>query len=940
MGHSFYYQNVRGLRSKTNTSFVNSFAIATDFICLTETFLNSAISDMELVDPSYQVYRRDRESTASPKHEGGGVLIAAKQGLHVVPMPSLQTGAEDLWLKVVCGKSFFLLCCVYLPPNAKEPLDLFLSSVCTIRDSYPSHVIIIVGDFNLPTIRWSPSDVDTSLKPIGNFDLRAHDFINAFSYCSFDQFNNVTNINNRLLDLVLCVNGQVNDVRPCTDPLVHVDSHHPPFEFSLPGISLFLSVAPKMAFLFKKANFDTVKSFLNDVDWQSVFAGLNIEDMVEAFYARVNDIINRLVPKRFFSKQRFPLWYSTSTIRVIKEKLKFHKKWKCTGRNCDYLTFSILRSRSKRLIAADYKTYLTSIEAGIANRPQDIWSFIKNKKGSSSGYPTSMTSIDGTVVTTGNDITGAFAEYFSSVFVDGKIDKSLAACGTGLSPWFSSDSIYNVLIQLDEKSSPGPDGIPSLFLKECATELTAPLFLIFSKSVTSGVFPSAWKKALIVPIFKSGNKQLVSNYRPISVLSTIPKVFEKIVVEYINHSIKHSIINEQHGFLAGRSVETNLVTYVNFIHSALNEDSQVDAIYTDYSKAFDKIDHNILTHKLCSLNIPTGIVHWIASYLSDRSQAVRVGTFVSEYKPITSGVPQGSHLGPTLFSIYLNDISSCFQFSKFLLYADDNKIFAKISSISDCLRLQEDLNRLDVYCRINKLFLNYNKCQKITFTWKRYPINFQYHLNNRAVESTDCVKDLGVLMDSKLRFHRHIDYVVKGALRSLGFVIRISRNFSNFICIKSLYMAFVNSVLGYCSVVWSPMYTIYQDRLESIQRRFVRYLAHKFHLPYCDYDRRCVIFDFLSLQKRRVMFDLIFLFKLVNGALNSPALLSELNFNIPQRLTRSNTIFRLNASNTNLHQNSPMVRIQYTYDGSFSHVPLFNTSLRTFQRSVRHSIQI
>nr|XP_022921128.1 uncharacterized protein LOC111429451 [Onthophagus taurus] len=393
MGISFYYQNVRGLRSKTNTCSINSHALLADFICLTETFLNDSISDKELLNSSYTVYRRDRNSTASTKRDGGGVLIAAKHGFHTVPMPSLQSGAEDLWLKVQCGQLIFLLCCVYLPPSADEALNLFLSSVSAVRDAYPEIMIVIIGDFNMPTISWSMSEDDV-LIPTGNFDRRAIDFLNIYSYCNFSQFNNVSNINNRILDLVLCANGRVESIHLCNDPLVDPDCHHPPFEFLLSGMFICLSDGPNVRFLFKNANSGAIKCFLNSIDWQTVFAGMGVESMVEVFYDRVNYVINRDVPKRFLPKQRFPYWYKRSTIRVIKEKLLYHKKWKSTRHNSDYLAFSILRSRSKRLIAADYRDYLNSIQAGVMENPKGIWSFVKSRKGDVSGLPAAMFSVD------------------------------------------------------------------------------------------------------------------------------------------------------------------------------------------------------------------------------------------------------------------------------------------------------------------------------------------------------------------------------------------------------------------------------------------------------------------------------------------------------------------------------------------------------------------
>lgn len=294
-------------------------------------------------------------------------------------------------------------------------------------------------------------------------------------------------------------------------------------------------------------------------------------------------------------------------------------------------------------------------------------------------------------------------------------------------------------------------------------------------------------------------------------------------------------------------------------------------------------------------------------------------------------MPQGSHLGPLLFLIYINDIGSCFLHSKFLLYADDCKIFSSIRTNADCIKLQSDLYRFNNYCYNNKLFLNYDKCSKISFSRKRYNIDFSYSLGGESIKCVSSIKDLGVILDSKLLFSCHIEYVFLKAMKQLGFILRTTHVFSNLACIKSVYMAYVNSILSFCSVVWNPMYHIYIDRLESVQRRFIRCLARKFHLPYCDYSVGCSVFGLAPLYRRRFVRDMCFLYKLVNGHIDAPELLALIDFNVPRYLTRDSLLFRIPPSASNAYTNSPILRIMDTYNKVCQSTDMFSCSFIRFK---------
>ena len=232
-----------------------------------------------------------------------------------------------------------------------------------------------------------------------------------------------------------------------------------------------------------------------------------------------------------------------------------------------------------------------------------------------------------------------------------------------------------------------------------------------------------WKEALVVPVFKSGEKQQVSNYRPISILIIFGKVLEKLVTKRLTSHVKPYITIHQHGFINSRSTSTNLMCYVSAVSESLDKRIPVDTIYIDFSKAFDKVDHKLLLNKLSQIGIGGSLLNWFHSYLVGRYSKVVLNGHHSDIFPATSGVPQGSHLGPILFNIFINDITTCFKHSNFYLFADDVKIMKPVATKLDSALLQADLDRMADWCRLNRMSLNVSKCHCMQFSRKKNRAN-------------------------------------------------------------------------------------------------------------------------------------------------------------------------------------------------------------------------
>ena len=266
---------------------------------------------------------------------------------------------------------------------------------------------------------------------------------------------------------------------------------------------------------------------------------------------------------------------------------------------------------------------------------------------------------------------------------------------------FSPPDVFKALANLDPAKAMGADGIGPRVLKMCATALCEPLCHLFSASVANSCIPSEWKVHCVTPIHKSGDKSIVSNYRPISLLSCVSKVLERLIYNNIIDYVSPFISIYQFGFSRGRSTLQQLLIFLSDIFHNIDDKLQTDAIYLDLRKAFDSVPHDKLLVKLYSIGITGELWEWFKSYLSSRTQCVSISGTLSNTLPVTSGVPQGSILGPLLFLIFINDIPSLAQHISVLLYADDTKCYHPISQFSDSLNLQADLDSLTQWSEDN-----------------------------------------------------------------------------------------------------------------------------------------------------------------------------------------------------------------------------------------------
>lgn len=358
---------------------------------------------------------------------------------------------------------------------------------------------------------------------------------------------------------------------------------------------------------------------------------------------------------------------------------------------------------------------------------------------------------------------------------------------------------------------------------------------------------------------------------------------------------------------------TNLCSFSFYVCDALNDRSQVDVIYTDFRKAFDQIDHHLLLQKAFSqFGFSNRLVSVLKSYLLGRRQFVEIEGFRSDLFVPTSGVPQGSNLGPLLFNIFINDLI-CMTGGNRVAYADDLKIYNRIDTVADCVSLQASISEVNQWCVANRLDLNTSKCNVVSFSRKINTIQCNYSIGGSILDRKSTVKDLGVVFDEKLSFVSHIDQMVTTASRTLGFIIRNCKHFSNVATFKLLYYSFVRSRLDYGSVVWSPIYDCHRQSVESVQRRFLKYVIFREDGIYpqrgLDHGQILARFGELPLAVRRDSQSISFLHKLLNSKIDCPFLLEQLPFHVPRVEARHQPTFSCSLARSNVLLHSPIHRM-------------------------------
>ena len=883
-----------------------------DILCITETWLHDLIDNSLFQINDYHLFRCDRSIFSSNKEGGGGVLVLVHKSINVNKLSLSTNSCDNIMVEIkLSDENVLLIGNVYFPPNCDyEVYEEYLNAVQELisNSKFKDIKLIILGDFNITKYNWVNNNYHCTAIGRNPSHIINRIVLLLNSFCntnSLRQFSSIKNNYDNILDLVFSNidNIQVNE---SIDPLLENSVFHKAFEFDiLINNYKYISDNYKI-FNFNIADYDSINKELCSIKWDEI---IDFESDINLIVSKFNDIINNIVYK-FVPISRIcdstPKWFSLRLRKNLKLKIIFHKLYKKYKKSKFYYDqFKYYRRICKNLISKDFKNYVKKIELSLKLKPKNFYNYINNTSKTNNCFPNTM-HLDGNIGSCNQEIANLFALKFSSVYKskdDINLDLSHISIDNSLnSITIVEKDLISAFGELNANSSPGFDKIHPKFVKNSHKYLVYPLLKIYNLSLSQGIFPELWKISLISPIFKNGDKSSIDNYRPVAIQSVFCKIFQNIICKYLTENLSKFIIAEQHGFLSKRSTISNLFIYIESISKSLINNHIVDSIYTDFSKAFDIVNTSLLINKLKAYGINGTLINWLESHLSNRFQIVKFKGSFSNPFPVTSGTGQGTHLGPLLFIIFINDIKSVIQHSQFLLFADDLKIFKTITEISDKVSLQSDINSVTEWVQNNGLSFNIDKCCSMTFS-KNGRVVHDYFISGTKINNVNNVKDLGIIIDNKLSFSNHLQYIKTKANKTLYFLKFNSKHFKDFDAFRTLYYSYLFPILSYGSVIWNVLNKQQIYELDKIVHRYLRFVAYhtNFHFDILSHDysaisRKLGIPNLTSVFER---YDLLFLYKLFNNYIDCKAINEFFLLNIPGKLLRKTRMFKCDRIKNN-----------------------------------------
>ena len=944
---NFYYHNMSGMRSALSEFKNDASSSNYDILLITETWLQCQHFNEEILPPFFNIFRRDRKKLTENDVLGGGVFIGVKDS-YKSELLNFEL-ADDVTFDITACKVFLpdrilFVILFYIPPNSNlhNYSELSNSIKNIINQSCENDHVWIFGDSNMPEIIYTPSELNDAFFDPSNVLKDEHQtFLTEILSQGFNQINNFTNSSGNVLDTVFTNSISDFTIELAAEKLTNKTSiHHNILNVTYYfDTNKFNSNQHKISvYDFDKADFHSINVEINNLTFPIDLSDPN--DLTNYFQNSLNEIIDRHVPKRMIKNLSCPPHFNSYLRKLRNERNRFYKKYKQTNSAEHYNRWSQLSVNFKSENDRLHYEYKMSLVSKIRDDPKKFWNFINNKR-KSNGYPTLM-KYNEEKSDNDKEIANYFKKFFESVYQDPisfntEDFEHIPSSQLSISDIkISQKDIIKAIKSLDMNKGAGPDLKPPKFLRNTMNSISIKLHQIFDFSLKSGIFPDTWKKSFITPIFKSGCKSDVKNYRGIAILNSIPKLFEQIVTEKLTAKILCSITSKQHGFMKRKSTVTNLSVFTSYLRTEMGKKRQIDAIYTDFQKAFDRVDHKLLIFKLNKMGIQGSILKWISSYLNDRTQTVKFNNVYSDLIKVTSGVPQGSHLGPLLFNIFINDLSYLLTDCEFLFYADDLKMFKSIADSNDTFCIQTSINILNSWCLANGMKLNVKKCNLITFARHNNVVINSYKIGNDTLERIKVVRDLGVLMDQKLTFNHHIDKIHNSGMTMLGFIKRRACEFNDPYVTKSLYCSVVRPLLEHACVIWSPYYNVYSKKVESVQKQFLLFSLRNlgwssYHLP--SYEHRLLLLNMISLRSRRNLFDIMFIYDLLRNNIDCIALSNNVIRNNNGRNLRRNRYLIEKLHNNNYTYNDTLSRCIRTFN-QFSHLYDEGLSRDSFKKLV------
>jgi hypothetical protein len=806
--------NCRSVMSKMDdiNLLLSSFATLPDLLFLSETWLTA---DHCFSLQSYCSYHNIRASKV-----GGGVSICVKQGYESFDAQCVYTPTAFEYVARVIRMHVPVICiCVYRPPAT--PMDLFLEQFNLLAETllakYTAYKCIVAGDFNVNLLC---NSMDASMF----LDVMLCHSLYPTIYtltrpASGTLLDNIfiswpTNFNSYV------ITADLSDHFPILLKFC-IDRHR-----NDEGSKLVrcLSVPNRLQFL----------SDLSKVDWADVTLCMNPDLAYDKFLDIVLTKFNSCFPyKHISNKTHFcKPWMTVGLLQSFKQRMRLYKAYRAGS--IDKSVYTAYRNNLTKLIRARKNQYYSEFFAKNKKNGKAIWKVINSHVSESCRSDNLVTDV--------NELNDFFAclglntvkhlpsslnaNYLQHITLN---DKSFVLQDT------NHAEVLLAGLSLRNKQSSGFDDLSPQLIRTVIHVLLEPLVHIFNLSFRSGTVPRKLKIAKVVPIYKSGDKALPVNYRPISLLPTFSKILEKLMYKRLVSFIsKYNLLsNSQYGFRSKRSCEDAVYNFSNYVSDMLDNSIDVAGLFIDVSKAFDSLSHKILLDKLYKYGI-RGVPHtWFSSYLDNRYQFVSSTTNTSILRQVSTGVPQGSILGPILFLLYINDLPLITDLGRFVLFADDTTCLIPCPrNINQSVYINSVCSDLCMWFRNNCLALNVGKCKCVYFSLRKLDINSLplVILDQHVIEIVKSVKFLGCIVDSELNWHDHINSVCLNLSKAVAMLRCIYYFPVHIKCI--LYFAYFYPYMTYCLPAWGSTHSTYLMRVKLLQKKILRVICNADNLAH------------------------------------------------------------------------------------------------------------
>jgi ribonuclease P/MRP protein subunit RPP40 len=815
-------------------------------IGITESWAHEEIDDALIAITGYNMYRYRDPNRVDIR--GGGVLLYIADSLESEPVITISDiqPQEAIWRQINSTSAPVVVGVVYRSTADQSQV------LPTIFNEASKHHTVVMGDFNYRSIDWSSMHCDSDSRP----------FLESVEDNFLTQHVDKPTREENILDLILSTEPGMVENLEVREKLGKSD--HNIVTWTL-VCEVSLKVDNSVKRDYNRGDYEGFNKYLTDTDWKENCGTVN--DMWSLFRGTLDSGIDTYIPTQRSYRKRKALWMTRHAEKARRCKYKHWRRYRESQLDSDYVDYKRASNKATKAIRTAKKDFELKLAQNIKTDTKSFYAYARSK------YKTKdkvgpLTDVNNEVIRDDSIAAGQLNDFFTSVFTreplemlptpepifEGETYEALENIV------FDSTDVLKRLQHLRPDKAPGPDGMKPRLLQEIATSIAVQVTNIFTKSCELGEVPTDWKRANVTPLFKKGKRNLAANYRPISLTAQLCKVMEGILRDNIvKHLHKHQLIRDtQHGFMSGRSCLTNLLAFLESVTAHVDEGYPVDVVYLDFAKAFDKVPHARLVSKLQAHGITGKVAAWISNWLQDRKQRVVLNGETSEWSDVSSGVPQGSVLGPVLFLIYINDIDIGIS-SQILKFADDTKAVRKIGSESDAQALQQDLHNMFAWSQEWLMLFNVAKC-KVLHIGRNNP-RYEYEMNGVKLEAVEEERDLGVSVSSSLKSASHCSTASKKANRALGLIQRAFRC-RNKQFVLPLYIALVRPHLDYCVQAWRPHYAQDIQLLERVQRRFTRMVHGLGGLPY---EQRLQRLNLTTIETRHIRADLLEAFKIIRG---------------------------------------------------------------------------